>query len=696
MYAIDGEMANRRRLIQSKLDSEKHLLKEIEESMHTSDELTRNMSNILESFSTRLRRTEQAIVPIHAQSKGLQQIQQNVSKTISAFDNIIGYHHVTKEVEPILNQGPSGQLEKYLHCLGRTEKAVDFFTRTNPGSQELIRARELIDIGVQNMEHHLISVLKRQSQPIPVETVHLLVTNKVKKPVVQLLPEPIIAEIAKVALWLTHAARNQEYAKKYADIRYEVVQREIQAYKIYMKEKLLQNELADRKRSNQSANSAGAVGGDHTPPTSKINVNRRTSNLQQSRAKANATLRKTAAARKHTLEVGGPGHLNLQGQHSVAESVEFVFDEEYGELLKIELGCLIELLKVERALVEKLIPAKNNVLIRSVFSQICNPVFLEFKAEIGNVAKWATDRVNRREYKQSLQMMTIADHIRTSNAALNALIRDCNPDVHEMCSTISDSLHKIGGRMLEDFVGSVRNEERKEDKDNMPLDGTVHSCTSNAMMMVSSLDQFHEATTDMAGARNPGATYSSIVRDVIQALGQVLSRKAKFYSKPALQNIFLLNNYHYIAMACNKGNLPKVYPEGRRTCTEKGNLHRQEFVKSWDKLNQHFDTKFKTGEDLCHVSQLTDKQRQFLKEKFKAINSVTEELVAEQRGYSVPDSDMKTRVRLDLQNKIIPMYSEFYGKVKLINFSSHQHKYMKNSPDDLSEKIDKLFETTFI
>ena len=50
MYAIDGEMANRRRLIQSKLDSEKHLLKEIEESMHTSDELTRNMSNILESF----------------------------------------------------------------------------------------------------------------------------------------------------------------------------------------------------------------------------------------------------------------------------------------------------------------------------------------------------------------------------------------------------------------------------------------------------------------------------------------------------------------------------------------------------------------------------------------------------------------------------------------------------------------------
>ena len=51
MFTIDGEMAQRRRFIKNKLEHEKRMLAEIEESMQTSDELTKNMSEILESFS---------------------------------------------------------------------------------------------------------------------------------------------------------------------------------------------------------------------------------------------------------------------------------------------------------------------------------------------------------------------------------------------------------------------------------------------------------------------------------------------------------------------------------------------------------------------------------------------------------------------------------------------------------------------
>ena len=51
MFTIDGEMAQRRRFINNKLEHEKQMLSEIEDSMQTSDELTKNMSEILESFS---------------------------------------------------------------------------------------------------------------------------------------------------------------------------------------------------------------------------------------------------------------------------------------------------------------------------------------------------------------------------------------------------------------------------------------------------------------------------------------------------------------------------------------------------------------------------------------------------------------------------------------------------------------------
>merc|ERR1712157_24049 len=130
------------------------------------------MSEILNSFSNRLMRTEQAIIPIHQQSQGLQLIQSNISKTIVAFDSIIGFHHVTKEVEPTINQGPSGQLDKYVECLARTDKAIDFFNRTNPNSSELVRAKELVEVGIQNMEHHLINLLKRHSKTPSCDSIH--------------------------------------------------------------------------------------------------------------------------------------------------------------------------------------------------------------------------------------------------------------------------------------------------------------------------------------------------------------------------------------------------------------------------------------------------------------------------------------------------------------------------------------------
>ena len=69
-------------------------------------------------------------------------------------------------------------------------------------------------------------------------------------------------------------------------------------------------------------------------------------------------------------------------------------------------------------------------------------------------------------------------------------------------------------------------------------------------------------------------------------------------------------------------------------------------------------------------------------------------LFQESKNYSIPDPDMKTRIRLDLQNWIITLFSEFYSKMRTINFSSHQGKYMKLTPDDISEKIDRLFDTS--
>lgn len=225
----------------------------------------------------------------------------------------------------------------------------------------------------------------------------------------------------------------------------------------------------------------------------------------------------------------------------------------------------------------------------------------------------------------------------------------------------------------------------------MPKDGTVHELTSKTMLMVSHLDIFPESTALMANAVEKGATFASVLEEIMKALTSNLTRKARFYNKSSLQRLFLLNNFNYIDKALSKGNLPKIYADGRKQIKAKVDQCRQEFTNQWSRLKILFTTKLKTGDDVHEVPQLTDKHKQLLKEKFKTINSLTDELCKEHKNYTVPDADMRTRLTIDLCNILLPVYSEFYKRMKMKNFSSHQGKYMKMDPDTLSAKIDQLF-----
>ena len=144
--------------------------------------------------------------------------------------------------------------------------------------------------------------------------------------------------------------------------------------------------------------------------------------------------------------------------------------------------------------------------------------------------------------------------------------------------------------------------------------------------------------------------------------------------------------------ALRKGTLLKVYRDGTKEIEERSKKYRHEFTNSWSKLKILFTTRLKTGDDVSEVGHLTDKHKQLLKVKFKEINSLTEELCKEHNNYTVPDTDMRTAIKIDLCNMLLPVYSEFYEKIKMVNFSSHQGKYMKIDPDTLAVKIDALFQ----
>ena len=64
--------------IESSIQREEAALSAITESLESADQMTRQMENILANFGSRLTKLEEAVIPIHKQTKDLQRLQDNI------------------------------------------------------------------------------------------------------------------------------------------------------------------------------------------------------------------------------------------------------------------------------------------------------------------------------------------------------------------------------------------------------------------------------------------------------------------------------------------------------------------------------------------------------------------------------------------------------------------------------------------
>ena len=63
---------------------------------------------------------------------------------------------------------------------------------------------------------------------------------------------------------------------------------------------------------------------------------------------------------------------------------------------------------------------------------------------------------------------------------------------------------------------------------------------------------------------------------------------------------------------------------------------------------------------LIIIIQLSNQRRQLLKDKFKGINTELEELHRIQEQWSIPDSQLRARIRSDNIGMILPIYEGIY------------------------------------
>ena len=101
-------------------------------------------------------------------------------------------------------------------------------------------------------------------------------------------------------------------------------------------------------------------------------------------------------------------------------------------------------------------------------------------------------------------------------------------------------------------------------------------------------------------------------------------------------------------------------------------------------------------QDPVAVPEGTDKLnaplKQSIKDRFKGFNNEIDEIVRVQKSYSIPDQHLRESLRSENVNFVVPLYSEFYSAYFKAPFTKNPEKYLKYTPDMITDMLMSLFD----
>ncbi|XP_032900576.1 exocyst complex component 7 isoform X9 [Amblyraja radiata] len=664
------DAAVRKRDIEERLRQEQETLSFIRESLEKSDQLTKNMVSILSSFESRLMQLENSIIPVHKQTENLQRLQDNVDKTLSCLDHVISYYHVAKDTEKIIKEGPAGRLEEYLSCMAKIQKAVEYFQDNNPDSPELNRVKFLFEKGKESLESEFRNLLTRNSKPVPSVVILDLIAGDddietTDEMTLEHLPENILQDLICISGWLVEYGRNLDFMNVYYQIRSNQLDRSIRG-------------LKEHFRKNSS--SSGIL---YSPA------------MQNKR-------KDTPSKKAIKRPVFIPGK-------------EDIMDSEIDSYIHC-ISAFVKLVQSEYLLLTDIIPEHHQ---KRTFDSLIQEALDSLMVEGENIVSTARRAIMRHDYSAVLTIFPILKHLKLMKQEFDQVLQGTAASTKNKLPVLITSMETTGAKALEEFADSIKNDPDKEY--NMPKDGTVHELTSNAILFLQQLLDFQETASAMLASQVLGDTYhipldpreigtssssynsefnrrllSNYICKILGNLQLNLHSKAKVYEDAALGAVFLLNNFNYILKSLEKSELIQLVAVSQKHPDKAYRSHIDEqlqtYQRSWLKVTMPLTEgnlpAFQPG------TKLKDKERQAIKDRFKAFNDGLEELCKIQKSWAIPDKEQRDTIRRAQKENVTVAYRVFWQRYSNVPFTKNVEKYMKYKVEQVEEMIEKLFDTS--
>ncbi|XP_046403378.1 exocyst complex component 7 [Ischnura elegans] len=734
--------------IDCKLEKEISNLILLKEKVDKSNHLTKGMVGILSSFEHRLARLEETILPVYNETGNLQRRQEHIERTLAALDHVIGFYGVSQEVEGVIRLGPGpisgggAGLDVFLKTMNRLLAAQEYFSKNNPQSVELKNVSALYNSGGDALNREFKEILYRNSKPVPAIVLLDLVGNDdegvgedggaispsaAAATSLSRFPDGVAEELVQLADWLIMNGRD-EFMNVYAKVRSTVLTRSLQALREQQRSSSGGSLQGVNALSSGSTVSPPSGTGAASSPSSgatpgspvvrpKFQSRHETPSRRASRRlqhvfekKANKMLLKAS----QTLEQSTGLTLGSRRSGMLLEVREdIVEDQEMENYLLLVVG-LHRLMQVEHSLMAGIIPLQHH---HKIFEIITRDALDTVVQDGENIAARAKRCINRHDFAAVLVVFPILKHLLAMKPEFDRTVEGCDKNVRSKFASILNTLHGTGAKALEDFIESVRGDASTA----LPKDGTVHELTSNSLTFLEQLLDFVETVGGILSresqyisalqhlqqqvhpplntqADKNRALLGIYIRKVLVQLNLALVGKSELYGagETCLRAIFRLNNSHYVITALSRSGLLSVVSLAQPDCLQSYldmiKEHKRSYTQSWHRLISYICGADDVPAAVVQAGKLRDKDRNTIKEKFAGFNKEIEDIVKSQRGYSIPDVELREELKKENKDLIVPKYKAFFEKYCNVAFTKNLEKYIKYTPEQVADMINQLFD----
>lgn len=180
------------------------------------------------------------------------------------------------------------------------------------------------------------------------------------------------------------------------------------------------------------------------------------------------------------------------------------------------------------------------------------------------------------------------------------------------------------------------------------------------------------------------------LQSVVAVLEANIEAGSRLYRDDRLQNIFMMNNIHYMVQKVKNSDLKSFLGDDWiRVHNRKFQQHATRYERaSWNNVLAYL-----SDDGLCTAGDAAS--RKTIREKIRNFNMSFEEVYRVQTAWSVPDDQLRDDVRISISLKVIQAYRTFVGRYSsFLDGTRHRERYLKYSPEDLETLLLDLFEGT--